>query len=140
MPLENWTPETPFAFWNRYCDIDEETCETQKCETVSRGRTDLYGTYKMSNPTKLPYRELAGQDFLAFISYNAGIVNGMNGIRPPRILRSIHSKENPSVKNDILYSRENPDKCNDRVVLPPTISILIGTEMSTLHSCKGLKI
>jgi len=120
MPLENWKPKSAFARWTRYCDIDEETCETQKCITSGRGSTELYGVYKMSNPTKLTYRELAGQDFLAFISYNAGIVNGMNGVRPPKILRSIHSKqENPAIKNDILYSKDNTDLCNDRVVLPP---------------------
>ena len=120
IPLENWTPDNPFAIWTRYCDLDEETCETEKCDNVGRGQTVLDATYKLANPTKLTYSEIAGGDMLAFISYNAGIVNGLNGVRPPLILRSVHSLvDNINSKQDILYSKSYPDGCNDKVVLPP---------------------
>lgn len=120
MPMQTWRPDSPFAIWTRYCDLDEPTCERQECDNRSRGQTVLNARYKLANPSKITYDEIAGGDMTAYISYNAGIVNGMNGVRPPKILRSIHSKQKSyNQKNDILYSKTNRDECNDRVVMPP---------------------
>lgn len=119
-PVETWRPEA-YAIWNQYCNLNDEAgCITEECEMNVAGSTELRGLYTFANPNTIELKQIADRIDNVYITYDAGIMNGMNGYRPPVILRSLTGPvASENSKNNIQYSQDYPDDCRDKVVLPP---------------------
>lgn len=127
---DTWTPD-PFARFTYYSDLDPEECyreserdkrepDVGQCRLRTAGALNLEGEYKLAVVDEVPFSTIAKKVSTISLTYNAGMFNGLNSVAPPRIVRSMAKpKSSINSSNDILYSKEYPDQCLDKNVLPP---------------------